>query len=224
MGSCNTTRNEKGGKDLLLKICEELTGSVAVGTLDVPTAVLITAHGAVVNDLVRFPAATLGTNADVTAGTLYYVKAVLSSGSFSISLTPGGAAIVFTTAIASGIIEIFKTVGGLRSKSFSFASEGVDVSNHGSNQWREMLDGAGMRTVSISGEGVYTSATNYRALENHAFANEITCLAFVDVVGGRIYFGCFKIVSIEASAEFNGEATYSLSAENAAAITIQQAA
>ncbi len=217
MGSCNTTRNEKGGKDVLLKVCEEITGTVAAGTTATATA-----HGLAVNDLVRFNATMLGTVTGVTAGTLYYVKSVPTTGTFTLSASPGGTVITFVGG-SSGTIELFKTVGGLRTKSFSFASEGIEVTNHGSNEWREILDDAGIKSVSLSGEGVYTSATNYRALEASAFGNDLTCLAMVDVVGGRVYVGCYKITGIEASAEFDGEAGYSITAESSGEIAIQQA-
>ncbi len=217
MGSCNTTRNEKGGKDLLLKVCEEIEASISAGT-----TATVTAHGCAVNDLVRFGIDSIGTLTGVTEGTLYYVKSVPTANTMTISASPGGTVITFVGSFAN-TIELFKTVGGLRSKSFSFASEGVEVTNHGSNQWREMLDGAGIKSVSISGEGVYTSATNYKALEAAAFANTLVCLAFLDVVGGRVYNGCFKITAIEASGEFDGEATYSISAESAGEIEIDQA-
>jgi TP901-1 family phage major tail protein len=223
MGSCNTTANEKGGKDLLLKVCKEVEVNVAVGTGDEPTHILLSAHGLEVGDLVRFGVESIGTNSDVVVGTMYYVKAVPNANAFTISLAPGGAVVTFTSALTALSIEVFQTLGGLRSKGFSFASEGVDVSNHGTNQWRKMLDGAGIKSASISGEGVYTSAANYRALEVSAFANQLVCLAFVDVVGGRIYVGCFKITAIEASAEYDGEATYSMSAESAGEVEIKQA-
>lgn len=218
MGSCNTTRNEKGGKDLLLKICEEI---VAVVDQTPNDEVTITAHGLAVNDLVRF--GIDGTPAGATAGTLYFVKTVTDANNVVLSASPGGTAITFSGAF-SGDVEVFKTIGGLRSKSFSFASEGIDVSNHGSNQWRNLLDGAGLKSVSVSGEGVYTSATNYRAAEAAAFANTLVCLAFIEVITGRIYSGCFKITAIEASGEYDGESTYSISAESAGEVTITQAA
>jgi TP901-1 family phage major tail protein len=218
MSTCNTARNEKGGKDLLLKVCSEqeadLTNASATITVD--------DHGLEVGDLVRFP--TLGALNDVVAMQIYFVVAVLGADEFTISATVGGTAIIFTPGETNLTIETFTTVGGLRSSSFSFSADAIDVSNHGSNQWKQMLDEAGMKSVEISGSGVYTSATNYRLIETNAFANLLTCLAFLDTVSGRIYAGCFKITSIEASAEYDGEASYTLSASSADEVTIYQAA
>lgn len=223
MGSCNTTQNERSGKDLLLKICEVDDVSVAIGTDDDAEAILAPAHGLEVGDMVRATAAELGTVDDITADQLYFVVEVPTTGSFKIATAPGGTAITFTHTITDMEVEYFKKIGGLRSSSFSFASEAIDISNHGSGQWRKIKDAAGLRTVSISGDGVYNNTTNFKAMENDVLAGNLVCLAFVDVSTGRVYHGCFKIVSLEVSGEYNGEATFTISAENSDAITIYQA-
>lgn len=222
MGSCNTAQNERSGKDLLLKICKEVDVNIAIGTGDVPSDILLTAHGFKVGDLVRFSAAELGTISDVTADQLYFIKEVAAN-SFKISASPGGTAIVFTDPATAMEIEVFETIGGLRSSTHAFASEAVDISSHGSNQWRQIKDGTGFRTVTFSGEGVYNNSTNFREMETSAYANELVCLAFVDVSGGRVYNGCFKIVSLENTGEYNGEATFSMSAESSGVVAVYQA-
>jgi predicted secreted protein len=223
MGPCNTTQNERSGKDLLLKICEEIEIDVLIGTDDDAQAILATGHGLVVGDMVRWDAIELGTVDDVNPDQLYFVVSVPDDDSFKIASAPGGTAITFTHAISDMDLEVFKTIGGLRTNSLSFASEAIEISNHGSNQWRQIKDGAGFRTMSVSGDGVYTNAANYRQMELDALANNLVCLGFVDVSSGRVYHGCFKIVSLEVSGEFNGEANYSLSAESADETKIYQA-
>jgi TP901-1 family phage major tail protein len=219
MGSCNTTRNEKGGKDLLLKVCSELTVTIVSTEAGITSS---TPHGLEVGDLVRFP--TLDTLNDVVANQIYFVNEIVDTDTFIISASPGGAQISHNPGVTALVIEVFTTLGGLRSKSFSFSAEAIDVSNHGSNQWKQLLDEAGMRSVSVSGSGVYTSATNYRLIEANAFANLLTCFAFLDALTGRVYVGCFKITGVEATAEYDGEAGYSISADSAAEVSIYQAA
>ena len=222
MGTCNTTANEKGGKDLLLKVCSEIDVDVLIGTADDPQALLATAHGLRVGDLVRFGVEALGTVNDVTAGLFYFVTSVPSANSFKISSTPGGTAITFDPSVTDLTIEVFKTVGGLRSKGFSFASDAIDRSNHGSNQWREILDDAGVRSVSISGSGVYTNHAEFKRIRNNAFANRLTCLAFIDVSAGEIYNGCFKLTAVEGSGDYDGESSYSLSAESSGQVVVSE--
>lgn len=218
MSSCNTARNEKGGKDLLLKVCKEITATFTDTSADIDS----TAHGLVVGDLVRF--VTLGALNDVDLVSVYFVTAVSDADTFQIAASPGGTAIIFTPGETDLVIEAFTTLGGLRSKSFSFSADSIDVSNHGSNQWKELLDEAGMKSVSLSGAGVYTSATNYRLCESNALAGLLTCFAILDSVTGRVYYGCYKITGLEATAEYDGEAGYSLSMDSSGEIKIFQAA
>lgn len=210
--SCNTAVNERGGKDLLLKICRSINNAtVAIGTADTPTNILSTAHGLVVGDLIRFPTVPASVT-EITADQVYYVTNVPSANAFKIADDPAGTAITFTDTIADLDFEAFETLGGLRTKSFAFASDAIENSNHGTNQWRQVVDDAGMRQLSLSGDGVYTNESTFEALEEAAFENTLTCLAIVDVRSGKVYIGCFKITALEASGAFDGEATYTMSA------------
>lgn len=58
-----------------------------------PGVVTMTAHGLAVNTPVKFTAGAGTLPTGITEGTTYYVKTVLSSSTFSVSATPGGAAI-----------------------------------------------------------------------------------------------------------------------------------
>ena len=53
----------------------------------------------------------------------------------------------------------FETVAGLRASRLSFNAETVDVTTiESEGGWRELLGGAGMRSASISGSGVFRDA------------------------------------------------------------------
>jgi len=73
-----------------------------------PGVVTLAAHGYLVNDLVYFTT-TGALPSGISAGTLYYVKTILSSSTFTISSTAGGAAINFT-GTQSGTQSIFGTI------------------------------------------------------------------------------------------------------------------
>ena len=59
----------------------------------------------------------------------------------------------------------FQTVAGLRATRISFNAESVDVTSlESQGGWRELLAGAGVKTASISGAGVFRDAdTDERA-------------------------------------------------------------
>lgn len=207
---------EKSGKDILLKISEDKTGSIAGNYFSVPD------HGLEEGDLVQL---------DETVGTLsntrfYFVDkgtySTLDATIFGLALTPDGTAAAPDVTDATVTMNVYKTIGGLRSSTLSFSSEDIDVSNHGSNQWTTLKGGAGMRAFAISGSGVYTNAANYRAMEDSAFANSLVALAFIELDGGRVYSGNFKINSLEASGEYDGEASFSMSANSSGTVSVAQ--
>jgi TP901-1 family phage major tail protein len=52
----------------------------------------------------------------------------------------------------------YVTIGGLRSTSVSLNDEMVDITNKDSSNVREILAGAGVNSITISGSGVFTDS------------------------------------------------------------------
>lgn len=212
---------EKSGKDMLLKIAEDMTAAVTGGQVFTKAS-----HGLKAGDLVK-PLEAEGTTL-ATSRYYFVVDGTISGGAeadgslFSLALTPDGTALTIDATDATFNFTAFKNIGGLRTSSFAFAADNIDVSNHGSNQWKVLKEGAGMRSATVSGSGVYTNAANYRAMEVKALANQFVKLAFVEVSGGRIYDGYFKINSLEASGEYDGEASFSMGADSSGTISVAQ--
>lgn len=115
--------------------------------------------------------------------------------------------------------ETFTAVMGLRSKTMTFNAEQVDITNSDSaNEWRELLAGAGVKSASFSGQGVFlddaVAATMRAEFFNQTNPNfEITIPDFGTVTGP------FQVASLEYAGEHNGETTYSLSLESAGELT-----
>lgn len=213
MGTCNTTQNEMGGKELLLKACVE----VSVATTSSSDNLTITAHGAKVGDIVKFGA--VGSNTVINTTTFYYVKTIVDANTIEISATRSGAAIVMDATAAALDADLFKSTGGLRSKSISFSAEGIDITNEDSDEWKVMLDLAGIRSLEISGSGVYNNYEVFQSLVSKFLANQLTCLMFVEVKTGRLYEGCFKLTSLEISGDYDAESSYSISAASSGPVT-----
>lgn len=214
--------SERAGKDLILKIKATLEIDVQVGTSDVPTNLLATAHGKSVGDVVYFDTVP-GTVSEVQTNTPYFIKEVAAN-SFKISATVGGAAISFANAITNLSISVFSTVGGLRTSSMSFGSDAIDGTNYGSNQWRKIINEAGIRRFDVSGDGVYTDDQNFDDLQDSAIANTHVDLVWVDTKIGTLFKGTFKLTSFELGAGYDAEGTFSLSAESTGAVTVSRAA
>ena len=70
--------------------------------------------------------------------------------------------------------EIFTTVAGLRATTLAFNAQNVDVTNSDSTEmWRELL-GAGVKSATILGSGVFKDAASDAALRT-AFFNQALC-------------------------------------------------
>lgn len=217
-GNCNGPQNETGGKSLFIKKCTAVLGDTTATSNDLE----ITAHGAKVGDIVKFK--TIGANTVISTALYYFVTAVVDANNIEISATPGGTAIVMDDTEANVEIDLFRSVGGIRSKSLSFSSEGIDITSQDSDEWSTMLDQAGIRSVEFSGDGIYSNEAVAKAVEDDAIANMLACLAIVDVKAGRVYAGCFKITSIELGGSYDGEGTFSLSASSSGPVDFFRAA
>ncbi len=114
---------------------------------------------------------------------------------------------------------LYETVAGLRASRISFNAESVDVTSlESQGGWRELLSGAGVKSASISGSGIFKdSATDERARQIF-FDGEIPDFQVIIPDFGTIE-GAFQISSIEYAGTFDGEATYELSMASASALT-----
>jgi TP901-1 family phage major tail protein len=115
----------------------------------------------------------------------------------------------------------YTTLGGLRAKTFTRTHEGIEITNHGSNQDKTFLDAAGIRSMGVSGSGIFDrSATLHRVVDNCA-AGTLTNFRLIDSgSGGRTYTGSFHISQFEESGEYNGAVEYNVSLESSGAITV----
>ena len=107
------------------------------------------------------------------------------------------------------------TVAGLRTTGFSVAGEAVDVTNKDSaNNLRELLAGAGVSSLSVSGAGVMQNGTQEIAFINAVKDRTLATYSLVFGTGQTIS-GAFQVTSFEGAGEHNGEATYNVGLESA---------
>lgn len=113
----------------------------------------------------------------------------------------------------------FETVAGLRATRISFNAETVDVTSLDSKGgWRELLAGAGVKSASIAGSGVFRDAnTDERARQ--IFFDALMPQFQVIVPNFGVVEGSFQITSLEYAGSHNGEATYEMSLASAGALT-----
>ena len=122
------------------------------------------------------------------------------------------------------------TIGGLRSTSMTINGEAVDITTKDSNAFissgndkaRDLLQGGGVRSMTISASGVFTDSSTENNIRGFAFDGSIQNYDLVFSDGSKIS-GAFLITSYERAGEFNGEETYSLTLESSNTITFTNA-
>lgn len=113
----------------------------------------------------------------------------------------------------------FTTVAGLRTRTLAFNARSVDVTNADSaGRWRELLEGAGMRSASISGRGIFRDQASDASIRQVFFDGSIQNWQVVVPDFGTIE-GPFQITALEFAGEHDGEVTFDMSLESAGALT-----
>lgn len=113
----------------------------------------------------------------------------------------------------------FETVAGVRASRISLNAASVDVTTADSaGRWRELLAGAGVRTASVSGSGIFKDAASDALIRNAFFAGELLTAQMLVPDFGEIE-GVFQIASLEYGGDHDGEATFEISLSSAGEIT-----
>ena len=108
---------------------------------------------------------------------------------------------------------IFETVAGMRTTQMSINGEAVNVTHKDSGGWRELLSGAGVRSVSVSGSGIFTGSAAEAQLKSSALAGLLDDYELSFESGERMR-GRFLITRLDYSGDYNGERNYALSLES----------
>ena len=112
----------------------------------------------------------------------------------------------------------YSTIAGLRTTQLSVNGEPVAITNKDSGGWRELLSGAGVRSVSVSGAGVFTGSDAELRIKNHALGGVIDAYE-LSFEGGDRMRGDFLVTRLDYSGDYNGERSYTVSLESSGAVT-----
>lgn len=108
---------------------------------------------------------------------------------------------------------VYATVAGLRTTQLSINGEAVVVTNKGSGGWRELLSGAGVRSVSVSGAGVFTGSAAEARLKGNALSGALDEYE-LSFESGEKMRGRFLVARLDYAGDFNGERSYTLALES----------
>lgn len=115
----------------------------------------------------------------------------------------------------------FTTVAGLRSNALTLNAQTVDVTHAASaGAWRELLAGAGMKSASIRGSGIFrdeASDTSVRQI----FFNQIILDWQVVIPDFGTIEGPFQISNLEYGGQHAGEVTFEMTLESAGFLSFE---
>lgn len=120
----------------------------------------------------------------------------------------------FLLKIGDGETPIsYATVAGLRTTQLSINGEAVNITNKDSGAWRELLSGAGVRSVSVSGAGIFTGSDAETRIRSNAMAGTIDDYE-LSFESGQKMQGRFLVNRLDYSGDYNGERNYTLALES----------
>jgi len=111
----------------------------------------------------------------------------------------------------------YATVAGLRTTQLSINGEMVAITSKDSGGWRELLSGAGVRSVSVSGAGVFTGSTAEVRLKGNALAGVIDDYR-LSFESGETLSGRFLVTRLDYAGDYNGERSYTIALESSGAV------
>ena len=114
---------------------------------------------------------------------------------------------------------LYTTIAGLRTTQLSVSADTVVVTNKGSGGWRELLSGAGVRSVSLSGAGVFSGTAAEARVKASALAGILDDYQ-VSFESGERLAGRFLITRLDYAGDFNGERTYTLALESSGPVAV----
>mgnify|MGYP001595613492 FL=1 len=121
------------------------------------------------------------------------------------------------TTATSAATDTYATVGGLRTTGITHNEDAVDVTTIDSAGVRALLAQGGIKTVSVSGSGVFSDATSETTLKNAFGASAFSNFEIVIPDFGS-YKGKFMVASLSYSGEYNGTVNYDVTLESSGAI------
>lgn len=107
----------------------------------------------------------------------------------------------------------YATLAGMRTTQMSVNGEAVNITSKQSEGWRELLSGAGVRSVSVGASGIFTGSTSELRLKGSALAGVLDDYELSFESGERMR-GRFLVTRLDYAGDYNGERTYALNLES----------
>lgn len=107
----------------------------------------------------------------------------------------------------------FDQLGGLRATEFTINGEMVNITSKDSSNWRQLIaTGGGVKSISISGGGVWLGGAYTTLCRTLAMSGNLEDFQLDD--GDEVLEGAFQVTSFQVSGDQGAETTYTISLES----------
>ena len=118
--------------------------------------------------------------------------------------------------------DVFTAVGGMRSKTITINNQTVDITTDDESPWRTLLSDAGLRSLSMSGSGIFKDDATLNRMEELALNGLFEDFQLV-FENGDYFQGPFQVTRFEYAGETSGPQTYALTVESAGPVYLFRA-
>ena len=109
----------------------------------------------------------------------------------------------------------FITLAGLRSNTLTFNTETIDASSQDSTgAWRELLGGAGLKSATVRGQGIFKDAGSDATTQNYFFNGTVMNWQMI-IPSFGIVQGPFQITSLDFGGRHDAEVTFEIALASA---------
>jgi TP901-1 family phage major tail protein len=112
---------------------------------------------------------------------------------------------------------VYQTVAGLRTTQLSVAGDMIVVTSKDSGGWRELLSGAGARSVSVAATGIFLASAAETQVRANALAGTLDTYQ-LSFESGEKMTGDFLVQRLEYAGDFNGERNYTIQLESSGGV------
>ncbi len=138
---------------------------------------------------------------------------------------PAASGRILRIKLGAGSPVVYTAIGGMTAESLTINSTPVDITTKDDAGVRKLLQGAGVRSVSVSGNGIFDDSAGLNALLTAAMAQTHVNLEIVyGTAAGDKFVGTFQVTSMALAGDEGGAQTYNVSFESAGAVTNTQSA
>lgn len=117
--------------------------------------------------------------------------------------------------------ESFTMVAGLRARTISLNARTVDATDGDSaGRWRELLAGAGVKSASASGQGIFRDAASDALIRETFFLQAARTWRLI-VPDFGLLEGPFLVAALEYAGQHEGEASFAMTLASAGEIAFE---